>query len=71
MSFNITIDSNDNLKALKEEILENGKYPKKMKVAANTDDNKFILLMSYLRFVCFEGTEEQLNKVNSIIMCHR
>jgi hypothetical protein len=61
--FPINIDASDPLKTLKDELLSKEKYPKKMKLSCSTEDNKFILLMSYLRFVAYQGPEDGLQKV--------
>lgn len=48
---------------MKEDVIEKEGYPKKVKISAITGDNKFTLFISYLRFICFEGTIEDIKKV--------
>jgi hypothetical protein len=63
VQFPIKVEESDKLKDAKEELISKDNYPKKMKLSGTTEDNKFILLMSYLRFLAYEGSEEGLRKV--------
>ena len=58
--------SSDPLAPTKEDLLDNKSNPKKMKLTETTDDRKFSKAMSYLRYVTFCGSEEELKQVFSL-----
>ena len=63
VTLEIALDPKDALKDMKVEMLDREAGPKKFKLNEKTEDEKFIHLMSYLRFVCFEGQADGLKKV--------
>ncbi len=60
VEFPIFLDPSDPLKPVKEQFIACDTNPRILKANANTDDTPFLELMSYLRFVEFAGTPEDL-----------
>jgi histone-lysine N-methyltransferase SETD3 len=54
----------DPLKNLKEELMDKKQQPKKLKLKETTDINKFSKAISYMRYMTFDGSEEELIEVN-------
>ncbi len=63
VTLDVSIDPKDPLKELKADMLEKESGPKKFKLNEKTEDDKFAHLMSYLRFIGFEGSADSLKKV--------
>ena len=57
----------DPLKDLKEELIDKKQHPKKIKLKETTDINKFSKAISYMRYMVFDGSEEELKEVNLIV----
>lgn len=57
------LDPDDILKRYKEELLDYQCYPRKLKIGLNTGDNKFTKLISYMRYIEYEGDKEYLKKL--------
>ena len=60
ITLTVSLDPNDPMKEIKEKLLGPTCGVQRVRVARNTDDQKFPKAMSYLRFIVYSGTEQEV-----------
>lgn len=67
----VPVDAGDKLREAKIKMLKKGSTERKFKIPERTKNTQFERLMSYLRFVVFDGTVNELNNVSKICDLYR
>eukprot|EP00826_Nyctotherus_ovalis_P015931 TRINITY_DN14574_c0_g1_i10.p1 TRINITY_DN14574_c0_g1~~TRINITY_DN14574_c0_g1_i10.p1 ORF type:complete len:244 (-),score=60.71 TRINITY_DN14574_c0_g1_i10:1049-1780(-) len=68
VSLQVSLQPEDKLKAQKTAMMQKKEAKRKFKLTEKTDDEQFEQLMSYLRFIVFDGSAEELENVKFIMM---